>query len=210
LTNCKKYSTVLGDITIDIEEVKALYSTNKNDYISLLDLSVDEAEHSLEMQLPFLKYIFGEKDFLLLPIMIGDTNSELDKKLSKLLLKYYLDPETLFVISSDFCHWGKRFDYTYYNKQFNTIHESIEDLDRKGMDSISTLSCENFNNYLKQYGNTICGERPISVLLATIEEYKILNEMSGKIEFAKYDQSEKVTKPSGSSVSYAVGLHIIN
>lgn len=27
------------------------------------------------------------------------------------------DPGNLFVISSDFCHWGTRFSYTFYNAE---------------------------------------------------------------------------------------------
>jgi hypothetical protein len=29
---------------------------------------------------------------------------------------YLDDPANLFVISSDFCHWGKRFQFTFYDK----------------------------------------------------------------------------------------------
>ncbi len=35
----------------------------------------------------------------------------------KLLGPYLDDPENLFVVSSDFCHWGTRFSYTYYNSE---------------------------------------------------------------------------------------------
>ena len=50
---------------------------------------------------------------------------------TKIFSKYLKDPENLFVISSDFCHWGKRFRYTYYDKSKGSIHESIEDLDKQ-------------------------------------------------------------------------------
>eukprot|EP00966_Prymnesium_polylepis_P114433 2644409-Prymnesium_polylepis.2 len=39
-------------------------------------------------------------------------------------------PENLFVISSDFCHWGKRFRFTPFSDRGNEIHKSIEQLDR--------------------------------------------------------------------------------
>ena len=38
------------------------------------------------MELPFLKYIFQKKDFILLPLMIGETTFEQNKK----LVNYYL------------------------------------------------------------------------------------------------------------------------
>lgn len=33
-----------------------------------------------------------------------------------LLAPYLDDPSNLFVISSDFCHWGMRFNYTHYKQ----------------------------------------------------------------------------------------------
>jgi hypothetical protein len=32
-----------------------------------------------------------------------------------LLAPYIADPFNLFIISSDFCHWGSRFSYTHYD-----------------------------------------------------------------------------------------------
>jgi len=36
-----------------------------------------------------------------------------------------------FVISSDFCHWGNRFRYTYYDQEKGAIHQSITNLDKQ-------------------------------------------------------------------------------
>lgn len=32
------------------------------------------------------------------------------------LSKYLDDPGNLFIISSDFCHWGDRFNFTFYDE----------------------------------------------------------------------------------------------
>ena len=34
----------------------------------------------------------------------------------ELLAPYLDDPSNLFIISSDFCHWGMRFNYTHYKQ----------------------------------------------------------------------------------------------
>jgi len=60
---------------------------------------------------------------------------------------------------------GKRFKYTPWDRSYNHIYESIEALDRKGMDVIEKLDPQGFSEYLKEYGNTICGRHPIGVLL---------------------------------------------
>lgn len=36
-----------------------------------------------------------------------------EAKYGEILAPYLDDPSNLFVISSDFCHWGRRFSYTY-------------------------------------------------------------------------------------------------
>ena len=37
----------------------------------------------------------------------------------------FQDPSVCFVISSDFCHWGNRFNFTHYDSSAGEIHQSI-------------------------------------------------------------------------------------
>ncbi len=50
-------------------------------------------------------------------------------KYGRIFAKYLADPNNLFIISSDFCHWGQRFRYTEYDERKGEIHESIKALD---------------------------------------------------------------------------------
>lgn len=68
---------------------------------------VEEDEHSLEMHLPFIKKALGLHEFKLVPIMVGEIEGD-EEKYGKLLAPYFDNENTLFVISSDFCHWGSR------------------------------------------------------------------------------------------------------
>jgi AmmeMemoRadiSam system protein B len=50
---------------------------------------------------------FSQKGtFTIVPILVGALKPEDEERYGKLLSKYLLDPSNLFVISSDFCHWG--------------------------------------------------------------------------------------------------------
>lgn len=69
--------------------------------------------------------------FNIVPIMVGSINGEKERMYGQLLAKYFLRPRTLFVISSDFCHWGERFQYTYFDEKHGEIWRSIEDLDKQ-------------------------------------------------------------------------------
>ena len=103
-----------------------------------MSIKTDEDEHSIEMQLPYLAKVMESRKgkFKIVPIMIGNINSEKEKMYGELLAPYLLQPKTIFVISSDFCHWGERFSYTYYDDKCGEIWNSIESLDRLGMDLI--------------------------------------------------------------------------
>ena len=53
----------------------------------------------------------SKKDqFKIVPILVGSLNSESEAKYGKILSKYLVRPDNFFVISSDFCHWGKFLD----------------------------------------------------------------------------------------------------
>ena len=65
--------------------------------------------------------------------MVGSVDRKLEEQYGTLLAKYFDDENTIFCVSSDFCHWGKRFQYTPYDKEVGDIHQSIEKLDKKAM-----------------------------------------------------------------------------
>lgn len=136
--------------------------------------------------------------------MVGSLSPDVEEMYGEIFAPYLADPQNLFVISSDFCHWGSRFRYTHYDKSCGQIYKSIEKLDKDGMNLIESLNPAAFTEYLKKYQNTICGRHPISVLLQAVNSLQQRNyRMSFK--FLKYDQSSQVKTMTDSSVSYASG-----
>jgi MEMO1 family protein len=93
-----------------------------------MSASVDEAEHSAEMQLPYLHRLLQlqypdlkPKDYPpLIPIMIGSTTPVVEAAFGRLLAPYIADETNAFIISSDFCHWGSRFSHTFYMRDAPT------------------------------------------------------------------------------------------
>merc|ERR1719277_1639708 len=83
-----------------------------------MKISVDEDEHSIEMQLPYIAHVMKGESYTIVPILVGDPGKKGELEVAKILAPYMLNPENFFVISSDFCHWGKRFRYTHYDKQW--------------------------------------------------------------------------------------------
>ena len=209
LTSFEKFETPFGDVDVDTDTINKLLQ-NSGNFFSF-PKSSDVKEHSIEMEMPFLKYIFNDKKLKIIPMVIGDGNLEKNRKLGKYLYDLYEDKKTLFVISSDFCHWGTNFDFTYYNKKFKTVNESTEDLDRQALKIIGEKNSKKFDDYMKNTGNTICGSNPITIILSLIEEYQ-KNHQDKKITFetAGYAQSGKIRNINyDSAVSYAAGVNFI-
>ncbi|CAI0415212.1 unnamed protein product [Linum tenue] len=106
LSTATVYKTPIGDLPIDQEVIEELKATGK---FELMDLRVDEAEHSMEMHLPYLAKVFKGHQVKVVPILVGALNAESEAKYGKLLEKYIDDPKNFFSVSSDFCHWGTRY-----------------------------------------------------------------------------------------------------
>ncbi|KAF9203023.1 Protein memo1 [Haplosporangium sp. Z 27] len=214
--------TPLGDLIIDQEVNKALYKTGQFEHMSH---QTDEDEHSIEMHLPYVYKVFENQmdKVKIVPILVGALTESTERQFGKLLAPYLDDPENLFIVSTDFCHWGQRFSYTYYADNNGTVTqalaqtgkkvspespkicESIEKLDREGMKKIEQQSHSAFCKYLSKTKNTICGRHPVGVLMAALEaaEENKKTENTYKIRFIHYSQSSSAVSTSDSSVSYA-------
>jgi AmmeMemoRadiSam system protein B len=107
------YATPLGPAPIDTGVYQELLATGQ---FEVMTPGVDEAEHSLELHLPYIVEVMKGRPFTLVPIMIGAVSGGSEARYGGLLAPYLDDPDNLFVVSSDFCHWGSRFSYTFYEK----------------------------------------------------------------------------------------------
>ncbi|RKZ85020.1 MAG: AmmeMemoRadiSam system protein B [Gammaproteobacteria bacterium] len=96
ISNADYFDIPLGRIAIDkIAQAKLLDIEGVHKFDA-----AHAAEHSLEVQLPFLQYILD--DFSIVPIVAGDASPKLIAEVIKTL---WGGPETLFVISSDLSHY---------------------------------------------------------------------------------------------------------
>mmetsp|Transcript_29805 Transcript_29805/g.47578 ORF Transcript_29805/g.47578 Transcript_29805/m.47578 type:complete len:358 (+) Transcript_29805:38-1111(+) len=212
------YDTPFGPIELDMGILNDLRRTG-----AFAEFSVrqDEEEHSVEMQLPFAKYMMGDQTFTIVPIVVGSTSPAMEARYGQILEPYFELPDTLFIISSDFCHWGQRFGYTglleeppvvtaslppvsYPAARF-PINAAIEALDRMGMDYITAHDVRAFQSYLVEHQNTICGKHPICIFLEILRRCRVKCDT----RFVHYSQSQALTPqlgPSQSCVSYASGV----
>lgn len=104
----------MGDVEVD-GDVRMQLEKDEHCVVS------DEAhaiEHSLEVQLPFLQYVYGEKPFYIIPILISDIAPAI---VTKMLIPFIND-DSLLVVSSDLSH------YLPYEKARSVDNKTISDI----------------------------------------------------------------------------------
>eukprot|EP00056_Hartaetosiga_gracilis_P010366 m.152493 g.152493 ORF g.152493 m.152493 type:complete len:291 (+) comp13302_c1_seq4:131-1003(+) len=197
LTTRSVYETPIGNLNVDTDIVASLHETK---LFEKMNKKAEEDEHSLEMHLPFIAKVMSGHPVKIIPILVGSLDAEAEAVYGEVLAPYLDDPSNLFVVSSDFCHWGDRFQYTYTESGHEKIYQSIEAVDKRGMALIEEQNTKGFKEYLHKTKNTICGRHPIAVLMHALEG---LDERRKTVKFLHYAQSSQCLRKSDSSVSYA-------
>lgn len=108
-TGCHEWETPLGNLSVDQQIVEALTKAEGVEF-QRINKKYEENEHSLEMHLPYIRKVFesrqGDSDIKIIPLMVGQLNEKDYELYAKALVHYFDDDRSLFVVSSDFCHWG--------------------------------------------------------------------------------------------------------
>ncbi|MEJ5166681.1 MAG: AmmeMemoRadiSam system protein B, partial [Thermoanaerobaculia bacterium] len=151
-------------------------------------------EHSLEVQLPFLKEVL--KDFKIIPMVIGgSTGPEVARRVAKGLLPF-LDEETLVVVSTDFTHYGPNYGYIPFRED---VPRKMKDLDLGAWELIFPQSSEIFSAYLEVTEATICGEKALMVLSEILPK-------NSKKQFVHYTTSGEIMGDWENAVGYLAGF----
>lgn len=191
-------STPLGDISVDTKAINKL----SNNYFVRND-NAHTHEHSLEVELPFLQTLFPKVPVM--PFICGHIDSNIAKNIAKTLLPFW-NSETLWVISSDFTHYGHQFSYVPFA---NDVPENLKKLDHGAIDKILDFDLNSFEEYLLKTGATICGRNPIMIMLAVAELAKNRDQLKAKL--VEYTTSGELTGDYRHTVSYAgIAIYTIN
>jgi hypothetical protein len=195
LSSYDAYETPLGRIPVDTgmtDEIRG----KKCRLINEMD-EVHIPEHSLEVELPFLQVLFP--GLPIVPIVCGHADLEIAGTLSE-VLHPFMNSETLWVVSSDFTHFGSRFGYRPFTED---IPGKLRELDAGAVEKIIALDCKGFSSYVEETGATICGANPIKILLETIEKASKLSNLKFFPVQTAYTTSGEITGDYSHTVSYA-------
>ncbi len=177
------YATPLGTIPIDKEFARKL--AHSSSLIRLSDrghrVVGGRAEHSLEVQLPFLQRVLGE--FTLVPVVMGDQSYQTCRALGVALAKLIQGPGTLIIASSDLSH-------------YHPYKQAVK-LDHKVIQAIQDWDYLSLHRSLEQRIWEACGGGPIVAAMMAAERLG-----ANDAEVLKYANSGDVTGDRSRVVGY--------
>lgn len=142
------WRTPLGDVEIDTETANQIVQGSR---IIDIDESAHGPEHSLEMQLPFLQYLYGQT-FRLVPICFLMQDLETGREVGQAVAKALLGKNAVVIASTDMTHYEPQ--------------KTAEVKDKKALDAVLKLDEGQLYSVIESYGISMCGYGPTIAMIA--------------------------------------------
>ncbi len=179
------WETPLGIVQVDVDLGKGI--AEYHDLISL-DEDAHINEHSLEVQIPFIQFLYRgfDLEYKILPITMMLQNIEAVKILGEAIYQYIKDSfnNYLIIASTDFTHYEPA--------------ESARRKDKYVIDAILNCDPEALINNVYMHDVSMCGYGPVATLLYV---GKLLGRCN--VSLLKYGNSGDITGDYSSVVAYA-------
>lgn len=118
------YWTPLGKIQVDRNAVSEVIKIlHEESHINLIPI-LNDPEHSLEIELPFLQRIYSHK-FTLLPVMVRDLSLTTCEALGKALYRVLNGKSAMIVISTDLSHFYTEDEANRFDKHMLGMFEQL-------------------------------------------------------------------------------------
>jgi AmmeMemoRadiSam system protein B len=175
-----KWATPLGEVEIDSNVANEIVKNSK-----LIDVD-DQAhayEHSIEVQLPFLQYIYGDK-FKFVPICMMMQDIETSVEVGEAILKALAGKNAVIIASTDMTHYEPQ--------------EIAEKKDRIAINAIIKLDEAELQRAVELNMISMCGYGPVT---SALKAAKALDAREAKL--LSYKTSGDVTGDYEAVVGYA-------
>jgi len=174
------WRTPLGDVEIDAQVADQILRGSR---IVDVDEAAHGREHSIELQLPFLQFLYGSA-FRFVPICFGMQDLESSREVGAAVAKALLNKNALVVASSDMTHYEPQ--------------KRAEQKDRKAIDAILKLDEEGLYSTVESYGISMCGYGPAMAVITAVKELG-----AKKAQLLCYKTSGDITGDYSAVVGYA-------
>jgi len=180
LMNDGVWRTPMGDVEIDAETANQILHESR---IIDVDDSAHAFEHSIELQLPFLQYLYGSA-FKFVPICFLIQDLESSREVGRATAKALSSKNALVIASTDMTHYEPQ--------------ERAERKDKAAISAALKLDDEQYYSAVESYGISTCGYGPV---IAAITAAKLLD--AKKAQLLCYKTSGDVTGDLSAVVGYA-------
>ncbi len=179
------WETPLGIVRYDSELGPQIL---KRSGIAASDCIAHADEHSIEVQLPFLQYVFGS-DLRFVPICIGDQRYEVCSSIGKTIAELAEEMDILVIASSDFTHFEPA--------------DRAQKRDMQAIEYLENLDPAGFMDFVRRHRVSICGAGPIAAALTFAKERE-----ATAFRLLKYTNSGEVTKDYSNVVAYVAASFV--
>ncbi len=164
-----KWESPFGIIDVD--------QSLSNSIIDRLSVPVDtnplaqDGEHSIEVQIPFLQSVLGDK-FKLVPISMGTYTSQVVKELGEAIASSVKmsGKDVIIIATTDFTHYGIVYGYTPVGLKAREAKKWVYEVDNKLIKLITSMSAEELLETVSSNGYTMCGSGPVASLLIALRK----------------------------------------
>lgn len=153
------FVTPLGTVQVNTKLGKELIGRNKV-FVSRND--AHRLEHSVEVQLPFLQYKFGN-NCRIVPLVLGASSPLTCKEIANGLRPYF-NGKNLFIISSDFSH------YPAYDDAERADKATADAVVSRSPEMLLRVMSENDQKNIPNLATSLCGWSCVLTLLYIVEE----------------------------------------
>ena len=174
------WETPLGRLKIDSDLSNAIFKASG---IIDIDESAHVYEHSIEVQLPFLQYLYGSS-ISIVPICMGFQDLETSRNIGEAVAKAVVERNVVVIASTDMTHQEPQ--------------QSATRKDKLVLDAIEAMDEEQVQGVVQTNHITMCGYGPVS---ATLVASKRLG--ANRAEILSYHTSGDITGDWGAVVGYA-------
>ncbi|MBQ9396461.1 MAG: AmmeMemoRadiSam system protein B [Proteobacteria bacterium] len=182
------FETPLGNLIVDQNTVRAWEAAGH----IRIDDAAHKLEHAIEIQLPFIQVIFGDKQPQIVPIIVGEMSTAAIQKFAARLKKDLRDDD-LVLISSDFLHYGENYDFVPFGAP---VQPQIQAYDARTVAAIAKLDSAEFEAFARENPHAACGINSLRLMSAIFENTGLMAHQLA------YDTSGRRSNDDSMSVSY--------
>ena len=151
------FATPLGAVEVDQSAVGRLL---ESDAFSL-NAQAHAEEHAIEIQLPFIQRVWPAEPPSIIPLLVPRLALEQRRKAATALVEL-ADPGTLFLVSTDFTHYGDSYGFAPFG---DDPAAALEELDAGAILKILAGDGAGLRNYGLTTGITMCGLEAAALVL---------------------------------------------